>query len=187
MTDNDDIDLERPRDEHGEGGEEMTPAEARWVLKTALVLALIAAVVAVSGAGGVSNHLRVDILGGLGKARDSSTAAIRSAVGASVDTLGHVASQIGEVPKALGGDVAGVLQQASDSSSAALRSAVGDSHSTRLASGSHAPFHKQYHSSVTVCVRDGQDAYVSRSVSDSSVPSLVSRGAIYPVPAGGCS
>jgi hypothetical protein len=197
---NDDNDLERELpDEHVEAGEEMTPAEARWVLKVALALALLAGVVAFSGVGTVSNSLRANVLSALEQVRDSSAAALRSAVGESASQLGAVASkvgavagEVGAVPNALGGDVVGALQQARDSSTAALRSAVGERAGKQFRNGSHEPFHKQYHSNVFVCLQNFQHdvkalVYVTRSVSTRSVPSLVSQGAIYPVPAGGCS
>ena len=195
----DDNDLERTlRDEPVEADEETTPAEARWFLNSALALALVAVVAAVAGVGTVSNSLRSDVLGVLEKARDSSTAALdsstgalRSVVGASVGQLGAVASKVGAVPSALGGDVVGALQQARDSSTAALRSAVGESPGKRFQNGSSGssaePFRKQYGTNVFLCLPNVQNVYVTRSVSARSVPSLVSRGAIYPVPAGGCS
>jgi hypothetical protein len=191
----DDNDLERRlREEPVEADEETTPAEARWFLNAALALALVAVVAAVAGVGTVSNGLRSDVLGVLEKARDSSTAALdsstgalRSVVGASVGQLGAVASKVGAVPSALGGDVVGALQQARDSSTAALRSAVGESPGKRFQNGSNEPFRKQYGSNVFLCLPNVNNVYVTRSVSARSVPSLVSGGAIYPVPAGGCS
>jgi hypothetical protein len=191
----DDNDLERRlREEPVEADEETTPAEARWFLNAALALALVAVVAAVAGVGTVSNGLRSDVLGVLEKARDSSTAALdsstgalRSVVGASVGQLGAVASKVGAVPSALGGDVVGALQQARDSSTAALRSAVGESPGKHFQNGSNEPFRKQYGSNVFLCLPNVNNVYVTRSVSARSVPSLVSGGAIYPVPAGGCS
>jgi hypothetical protein len=191
----DDNDLERRlREEPVEADEETTPAEARWFLNAALALALVAVVAAVAGVGTVSNGLRSDVLGVLEKARDSSTAALdsstgalRSVVGASVGQLGAVASKVGAVPSALGGDVVGALQQARDSSTAALRSAVGEPPGKHFQNGSNEPFRKQYGSNVFLCLPNVNNVYVTRSVSARSVPSLVSGGAIYPVPAGGCS
>jgi hypothetical protein len=189
---NDDNDLERRLSEEPvEPDEETTPAEGRWFLNAALALALLAAVAAFAGVGSVSNGLRDDVLGVLEKARDSSSAvldsstgAIRSVVSASVGKVGAVAHKVSAVPSALGGDVVGALGQASDSSTAALRSAVGRAPAKRFQSASQQPFHKQYGSSVLLCLPNVHDV---RSVSARSVPSLVSQGAIYPVPAGGCS
>jgi hypothetical protein len=177
----------------------MTLAKVRWIVKVVLSLAMAAGVLEYSGVGkysgvgAVSHALRGDVLGALEQARDSSTAALRSAGGKSVSGLGAVASKVGAVPKALGGDVVGALQQAHDSSTAALRSAVGESAGKRVQNGSKEPFHKQYYSKVFICLPNVHEdpgkalVYVTRSVSDHSVPSLVSRGAIYPVPDGGCS
>jgi hypothetical protein len=195
---NDDNDLDRTlREEPVEVDEETTPAEGRWFLNASLALALVAAVAALAGVGSVSNGLRSNVLDVLEKARDSSTAALdsstgalRSIVGASVGQIGVVASKVGEVPSALGGDVVGALQQARDSSTAALRSAVGEptrKHFQNGSSGSSAePFRKQYGTNVFLCLPN-VNVYVTRSVSARSVPSLVSKGAIYPVPPGGCS
>ena len=176
-----------------EASEELTPAEARWILKVGLVLVLLAGVAAFSGLGSVSNGLRGDVLAALEKVRDSSTAALdsstaalRSVVGASVAKVGAVASQVGAVPSALGGDVVGALQQASDSSTAALSSAVGGPPGKHFQNGSDEPFRKQYGSNVFLCLPNVHDVSVTRSVSARSVPSLVSKGAIYPVPASGC-
>jgi hypothetical protein len=206
LPEHDDHDLEGgPREDPVEAREELTLAEARWILKVALSLVLVAGVVAFSGIGTVSKHLREDVLGALQQVRDSSTAAIRSAVGDSVSavgdsvsavgdsvsSLGAIAGDVGAVPIALGADVVGALQQARDSSTAALRSAVGQSAPQQVQNISHEPFQQQYHSSVFVClpnVDQGQVVnYVTSNVSAHSVPSLVSGGAIYPVPAGGCS
>ena len=170
-----------------DASEESAPAEAQWILRVGLVLALVAGIAAFSGVGNVSTALRRDVLGALQQARDSSAAAIRSAVGHSVSGLGAVASKVSAAPTALGGDVLNALQQASDSSTAAIRSAVGDSAGKQFQSGSPAAFRKQYHSKVSICMQSGNAlVYVTRSVSARSVPSLVSNGAIYPVPAGGC-
>jgi hypothetical protein len=176
-----------------EASEELTPAEAQWILKVALALVLLAGVAAFTGFGTVSNSLRGDVLAALEKVRDSSTAALhsstealRSVVGASVGKVGAVASEVGAVPSALGGDVVGALQQARDSSTAAVRSAVGEPPSKHFQSGSDEPFRKQYGTNVLLCLPNVHDASVTRSVSARSVPSLVSKGAIYPVPASGC-
>jgi hypothetical protein len=176
-----------------EASEELTPAEARWILKVAVVLVLLAGVAAFSGIGSVSNGLRGDVLAALEKVRDSSTAALdsstqalRSVVGASVGEVGAVASNVGAVPGALGGDLVGALQQARDSSTAALRSAVGGPPGKHFQSASDEPFRKQYGTNVFLCLPNAHDVSVARSVSARSVPSLVSEGAIYPVPASGC-
>ena len=170
-----------------EASDETTAAEAQWILKVGLVLALVAAVAAFSGVGKVSTALRRDVLSALQQARDTSAAAIRSAVDNSVSSLGAVASKVSETPTALGGDVLNALQQARDSSTAAIRSAVGESTAKQLQNGSPAAFRRQYHSKVFICLQSGNAlVYVTRSVSARSVPSLVSTGAIYPVPAGGC-
>jgi hypothetical protein len=202
-----DEDLEADKDPDAD--EEMTLAEARWLLKVTLVLALVVGAVAFSGVSTVPHALPGSVLGALEQARHSSTAALRSAVGESVRGLsavarkvsaapktlggdvvgrvGAVASKVSAVPKALGGDVVGALQQARDSSSAALRSAVGEPASLHSRNSSHAPFHRQYHSKVLICLPNVLDhVYATRSVSARSVPSRVSQGAIYPVPAGGC-
>jgi hypothetical protein len=189
---NDDNDLERSLSEEPvEADEETAPAEGRWFLRAAVALVLLAAVAQFSGVGSVSNGLRDDVLGVLEQARDSSTAALdsstealRSVLGASVGTVSAVASKVGEVPTAFGGDVMGALQQAGDSSTAALRSAVGEPVGKHLQNASDAPFRKQYGTDVVLCMPNVHDA---RSVSARSVPSLVAEGAIYPVPAGGCS
>jgi hypothetical protein len=87
----------------------------------------------------------------------------------------------------------GVAKNAINSSTSAVRSAVGESGSKHLKSGSHEPFHKQYHRKVFICLPKHHKhhlkalGYATRRVSARSVPSLVSSGAIYPVPAGGCS
>ena len=130
-----------------------------------------------------------DVLSALQQARDTSAAAIRSRRSDnSVSSLGAVASKVSEAPTALGGDVLNALQQARDSSTAAIRSAVGESTAKQLQNGSPAAFRRQYHSKVFICLQSGNAlVYVTRSVSARSVPSLVSTGAIYPVPAGGCS
>ena len=175
-----------------EASEELTPGEARRIL-VGLALVLVAGAAALAGVGSVSSGLRSDVLAVLDKARDSSAAALdsstealRSVVAASVGTAGAVAGKVGAVPSALGVDVVGALQQASDSSTAALRSAVGDTPSKHFQSASDQPFSKQYGTNVFLCLPNVHDASVTRSVSARSVPSLVSQGAIYPVPAGGC-
>ena len=176
-----------------EASEELTPGEARKIL-VGLALVLVAGVAALSGVGSVSSGFRADVLAALEKARDTSTAALdsstealRSVVGASAGTVGAVASKVGAVPSALAGDVVGALQQAGDSSTAALRSAVGQSPSKRFQTGnSDEPFRKQYGSNVFLCLPNVHDISVTRSVPARSVPSLVSKGATYPVPASGC-
>ena len=190
MPGNDDNDLERSNSEEPVD-EETAPAEERWFLKAAVVVVLLAAVAQFSGVGSVSNGLRDDVLGVLEQARDSSSAALdsstgalRSVLGASVGTVSAVASKVGKVPSAFGGDVIGALQQAGDSSTAALRSAVGEPAGKHIQNASDAPFRKQYGTDVALCMPNVHDA---RSVSARSVPSLVAEGAIYPVPAGGCS
>jgi hypothetical protein len=196
----DDHDLEqRLREERVEANSETTLPKVRWILKVVLALAMAAGVMEYSGvgkysgAGAVSHALRENVLGALEQARDSSIAVLRSAGGESVSGLGAVASKVGAVPKALGGDVVGALQQAHASSTAALRSAVGVSVSRRVQNGGQEPFHKQYYGKVFICLPNVHEdpgkavVFVTRSVSDRSVPSLVSRGAIYPVPDGGCS
>jgi hypothetical protein len=181
-------------EERVEASEELAPAEAQWIPKVALAVVLVAGVAAFAGVGTVSNGLRSDVLAVLEKARDSSSAvlnssseALRSVVGASVGGVGAVASQVAAVPNALGGDVVGALQQAGDSSNAALRSAVGKSLTTHFQTGTAEPFRKQYGSNVSLCLPNAHDVYITRSVSARSVPSLVSKGAIYPVPARGCN
>jgi hypothetical protein len=79
----------------------------------------------------------------------------------------------------------GAASSALQSSSAAVRSAVGDGNGSDAQQGN--PSHVQYHSKVFVCLPDSALTYVARRVSARSVPPLVSKGAIYPVPAGGCS
>jgi hypothetical protein len=198
----DDHDLARTlREERTEASEESTPPDAseeltppqKWVLRVTLALVLLAGAAAFSGVGSVSNGLRGGVLAALQEVRDSSAAALdsstealRSVVGASVDKVGAVASKVGAVPSALGGDVVGALQQARDSSTAAVRSAVGEPSSKHIQSGSDVPFRKQYGSNVSICMPNAHDVSVTRSVSARSVPSLVSEGAIYPVPASGC-
>jgi hypothetical protein len=142
----DDHDLERElRDEPLEARKESTLAEARWILAVALSLPLVAGVVAFRGLGTVSKALRTGVLGALKQVRDSSTAA--------------------------------------------LRSAVGESSSKHLPNGSHEPCQEQYHSSAFICLPNVQEHhghvvdYATSSVPARSVPSLVSSGAIYPVPA----
>ena len=210
MPGHDDHDLARSvREERAEAsqestpadaGEELTPGEARKIL-VGLALVLVAGVAALSGVGSVSSGLRADVLAALEKARDSSAAALDSStealrsvvsasvgkVGAVASNVGAVASNVGAVPSALAGDVVGALQQAGDSSTAALRSAVGQSPSKRFQTGnSDEPFRKQYGSNVFLCLPNVHDVSVTRSVSPRSVPSLVSKGATYPVPASGC-
>ena len=183
-----------------EASEDLTPGEARKIL-VGLALVLVAGVAALSGVGSVSSGLRAGVLAALEKARDSSAAALDSStealrsvvsasvgkVGAVASNVGAVASNVGAVPSALAGDVVGALQQAGDSSTAALRSAVGQSPSKRFQTGnSDEPFRKQYGSNVFLCLPNVHDVSVTRSVSPRSVPSLVSKGATYPVPASGC-
>jgi hypothetical protein len=182
-----------------EASEELTPGEARKIL-VGLALVLVAGVAALSGVGSVSSGLRADVLAALEKARDSSAAALDSStealrsvvsasvgkVGAVASNVGAVASNVGAVPSALAGDVVGALQQARDSSTAAVRSAVGEPPGKHFQSGSDQPFRKQYGSNVFLCLPNVHDVSVTRSVSPRSVPSLVSKGATYPVPASGC-
>jgi hypothetical protein len=78
----------------------------------------------------------------------------------------------------------GAASSALQSSSAAVRSAVGDGNADAQQGN---PSHVQYHNKVFVCVPDSGLTYVARRVSARSVPPLVSKGAIYPVPADGCS
>lgn len=92
----------------------------------------------------------------------------------------------------------GAASNALHSSAAAVRSAVGDGNGKGRAVEQGKPSHDQYHGKVFVCLpkhvkhhthRKHHKAlvYVTKRVSSRSVPSLVSKGAIYPVPAGGCS
>jgi hypothetical protein len=89
----------------------------------------------------------------------------------------------------------GAASSALHSSAAAVRSAVGDGNGKGRDVEQGKPSHDQYHSKAFVCLPKHHKhhkhhkalAYVTRRVSDRSVPSLVSKGAIYPVPAGGCS
>jgi hypothetical protein len=85
----------------------------------------------------------------------------------------------------------GAAKNAINSSTSAVRSAVGESAGKHSNSGSHEPFAKQYHRKVLICWpkhhKRHVELYVTRRVSARSVPSLVSKGAIYPVPVGGCS
>jgi hypothetical protein len=90
------------------------------------------------------------------------------------------------------------------SSTAALRSAVGERAATTK--NHNSPWKKQYHRKVYICFpvvkwvkhvkivgkhkrthRVKVITYVTKLVSASSVPALVARGSIYPVPQGGCS
>jgi hypothetical protein len=84
----------------------------------------------------------------------------------------------------------GAASDALHSSAAAVRSAVGGGGKGRDV-GQGKPSHDQYHSKVFLCVPKHKHhrtlTYVTRRVSNRAVPSLVSKGAIYPVPAGGCS
>jgi hypothetical protein len=91
---------------------------------------------------------------------------------------------------ALGG--VGAASDALHSSAAAVRSAVGDGNGKGREVEQGKPSHDQSHSKVFICLPKHHRhhkalAYVTRRVSDRSVPSLASRGAMYPVPAGGCS
>lgn len=92
----------------------------------------------------------------------------------------------------------GAASNALHSSAAAVRSAVGDSSGKGRDVEQGKPSHDQYHGKVFICVpkhvkyhthRKHHKAlvYVTLRVSNRSVPSLVSKGAVYPVPAGGCS
>jgi hypothetical protein len=87
----------------------------------------------------------------------------------------------------------GVAKNAINSSTSAVRSAMGEPVSKHLKNTSHQPFHKQYHRKVFICLPKHHKhhvkalTYVTRRVSARSVPSHVSKGAIYPVPAAGCS
>jgi hypothetical protein len=94
----------------------------------------------------------------------------------------------------------GVAKNAINSSTSAVRSAMGESVSKHLRNSRHEPFHKQDHRKVFICLPKHHNqnakhdkhhvktlAYVTRRVLARSFPSLVSKGAIYPVPAGGCS
>ena len=86
----------------------------------------------------------------------------------------------------------GAASDALHSSAAAVRSAVGDGNGKGRDVEQGKPSHDQYHSKVLICLPKHHKhhqvlRYVTRRVSNRSVPSLVSKGAIYPVPAGGCS
>jgi hypothetical protein len=86
----------------------------------------------------------------------------------------------------------GAASSALHSSAAAVRSAVGDGNGRSRENEQGQPVHDQYHSKVFICLAKHRKhhhalAYVTGRVSARSVPSLVSKGAIYPVPARGCS
>jgi hypothetical protein len=84
----------------------------------------------------------------------------------------------------------GVAKNAINSSTSAVRSAMGQPVSKHLKNTSHQPFQKQYHRQVFICLPKHHKhalTYVTRRVSARSVPAHVSKGAIYPVPAAGCS
>jgi hypothetical protein len=181
----DDPELEEGlHEEPVDAGEEMTLSEARWALAVVvLFLAVLASWVAFSGVGSVSNTFREQFLGPLRQAANSSVAALRSAVGESADKVGAVAGTIGAVSNSVSGDVVGALQQAVDSSTAAIDSATGGTANAQSPSRSPAPADKQYHTKVSICMT--QEHLASR-VSARSVPTLVSKGAIYPVPGSGC-
>jgi hypothetical protein len=78
----------------------------------------------------------------------------------------------------------GAASSALHSSAAAVRSAVGDDNGTGSGVQHGTPSDHQYHHTVLICL---PKHHVTRRVSEGSVPALVSRGAVYPVPAGGCS
>jgi hypothetical protein len=86
----------------------------------------------------------------------------------------------------------GAASSALHSSAAAVRSAVGDGNGKGRENEQGKASLDQYHSKVFICLAKHRKhhnalAYVARRVSARSVPSLVSKGAIYPVPARGCS
>lgn len=86
----------------------------------------------------------------------------------------------------------GAASSALHSSSAAVRSAVGDGDGTDREFEQGKPSHDQSHSKVAICLPEHSKhhaafKYLTRRVSARSVPSLVSEGAVYPVPSGGCS
>ena len=81
----------------------------------------------------------------------------------------------------------GAASSALHSSAAAVRSAVGDDNGKGMGVAQGTPSDRQYHHTVFICLHPQALRYVTRRVSEGSVPALVSRGALYPVPAGGCS
>ena len=85
----------------------------------------------------------------------------------------------------------GAASSALYSSAAAVRSAVGDDNGTGRGVEHGMPFDRQYHQTVFICLprhhKPQALRYVTRRVSEGSVPALASRGAVYPVPSGGCS
>jgi hypothetical protein len=84
----------------------------------------------------------------------------------------------------------GAASSALHSSAAAVRSAV-DDNGKGMDVQHGTPSDHQYHQKVFVCLPRHHEhqalSYATRRVSEGSVPALVSRGAVYPVPAGGCS
>ncbi len=84
----------------------------------------------------------------------------------------------------------GAASSALHSSAAAVRSAVGDN-GTGIDVAHGKPSDHQYHQTLFICLPKHHKhealRYVTRRVSEGSVPALASRGAVYPVPAGGCS
>jgi hypothetical protein len=95
----------------------------------------------------------------------------------------------------------GAASSAVHSSAAALRSAVGEQ--AAKTRNHNSPWKKQYHRKVYICFPKAKwvkvtiagkhkhhrvkvITYVTKLVSQSSVPALVARGSIYPVPRGGC-
>jgi hypothetical protein len=85
----------------------------------------------------------------------------------------------------------GAASSALHSSATAVRSAVGDDNGTGGGVEQGTPSDRQYHHTVFICLPTHHKPqalrYVTRSVSEGSVPALASRGAVYPVPSGGCS
>ena len=79
----------------------------------------------------------------------------------------------------------GAASSALHSSAAAVRSAVGDNGKGGVVERG-TPSDRQYHHTVFICLPQAL-RYVTRRVSEGSVPALASRGAVYPVPSGGCS
>ena len=85
----------------------------------------------------------------------------------------------------------GAASSALHSSAAAVRSAVGGDNGKGGGVDHGTPSDRQYHHTVFICLPTHHNPqalrYVTRRVSEGSVPALASRGAVYPVPSGGCS
>jgi hypothetical protein len=86
----------------------------------------------------------------------------------------------------------GAAKNAVSASTSSVRTAVGDDSGKSRGSKSddESPSHKQYHGQVKICYPHKQERsiiYKEKTISQSQIAHFVAKGAVYPVPAGGCS